>query len=101
MKRCACLFFVLAAVGTAAEIESAALFAHRELLALLEHAGLKQGRRSLVLRPAELVWRPNEGGLKISFWLRPGRYATALLREAFDLMQPKMQHKMQLDKAIP
>jgi len=86
-----------AAVGTAAEIESAALFVHRELLALLEHAGLKQDRRSLVLRPTELVWRPHEGGLKISFRLRPGGYATALLREAFALMEPKMQP----DKATP
>ncbi len=84
-----------AAVGTAAEIESGALFAHRGLLALLEHTGLTQGRRSLVLHATELAWQPHEGGLKISFRLPPGGYATALLREAFVLMQPKVQHEVQ------
>lgn len=78
-----------AALGTAAEIESAALAAQQKLLALLEHAGLTQGRRSLVLRPENMRWWTHEGGLKVSFRLRPGGYATAMLREVFDLVQPE------------
>jgi tRNA pseudouridine13 synthase len=78
-----------AASGAAAEIEFAALAAHRDLLVLLEHAGLTQGRRGLVLRPAEARWRSLQGGLKISFWLPSGGYATAMLREVFDLAQPE------------
>ena len=78
-----------AAFGTAAEIESAALAAHRDLLALLEHVGLTQGRRSLVLRPEQVRWCSHEGGLKVGFWLPSGSYATAMLREVFDLVQPE------------
>ncbi len=48
----------------------------------LERAGLKQERRALRLRPADLAWRWLEGGaLELRFALPPGSYATTVLRE--------------------
>ena len=48
----------------------------------LERAGLKQERRALRLRPAELAWRwHDDGALELRFALPPGCYATTVLRE--------------------
>jgi len=49
----------------------------------LEHAGLKQERRPLVLRADKLHWQldTTTRSLKLSFWLPAGAYATTLLRE--------------------
>jgi tRNA pseudouridine13 synthase len=54
----------------------------------LEHVGLDQQRRALNLRPIDGSWQwldPREGdahtGLRLSFELPPGTYATAVLRE--------------------
>lgn len=54
----------------------------------LEHVGLKQQRRLLMLKPQSVSWNwvePCEGdegqGLRLAFELPPGTYATAILRE--------------------
>ena len=48
----------------------------------LERAGLKQERRALRLRPADLHWQwQTDGALELAFTLPPGAYATAVLRE--------------------
>ena len=48
----------------------------------LERAGLRQERRALRLRPAELAWeRPAADVLRLRFSLPPGTYATAVLAE--------------------
>lgn len=47
----------------------------------LEHVGLNQERRALLLRPEEASWRWLEDDLELSFALPPGTFATALLRE--------------------
>lgn len=49
-------------------------------LDVLEHVGLNQERRNLVLFPQGMSWSLDEG-LEISFALPPGGYATAVLRE--------------------
>lgn len=50
----------------------------------LEHQGLKQERRPLVLMPANLSWRWQDDALELSFQLPPGQFATAVLRELFN-----------------
>lgn len=55
----------------------------------LEHSGLKQERRDLVLTPGEFDWRwLPDSVLELSFALPPGTYATAVLRELALLRSP-------------
>ena len=74
----------LRSTGAACDIELAALTGDTatRLRAGLERAGLKQERRALRLRPAELAWdwRDN-GALELRFALPPGSYATTVLQE--------------------
>jgi tRNA pseudouridine13 synthase len=52
----------------------------------LEQAGLKQERRALRVRVAELAWDwPQSDALRLNFVLPPGAYATGLLAELGDL----------------
>ncbi|MEM8768154.1 MAG: tRNA pseudouridine(13) synthase TruD [Pseudomonadota bacterium] len=72
----------------ALSIERAALAPYAELLEGLEHAGLKQDRRSLVLRAGNLSWcRDTDGNLAVSFFLPAGQYATSFLGDAFALTE--------------
>jgi tRNA pseudouridine13 synthase len=66
-------------------MEQAALAPHRELCDGLEHAGLSQQRRSLVLKAADLSWQVLGCDLQLCFTLPPGGYATTLLGEVFEL----------------
>jgi tRNA pseudouridine13 synthase len=55
------------------------------LRAGLEGAGLKQERRSLRMRVAELRWNwLEDGALRLDFALQPGAYATTVLAELGD-----------------
>lgn len=67
-----------------AELEDSVAAQFPELAAGLAANGLRQERRSLVLRPHELAirWLP-EAGTELSFYLSSGAYATVLLRELF------------------
>lgn len=47
----------------------------------LEHCGLNQERRGLVLTPEAMSWRWQGRNLHIKFFLPPGTYATSVLRE--------------------
>jgi tRNA pseudouridine13 synthase len=68
-----------------AELENAVANGYAELVAGLAAAGLRQERRSLVLRPRELELRLlSDSGFELSFYLSSGAYATVLLREIFD-----------------
>lgn len=68
-----------------AELENSVAARFPELAAGLVAAGLRQERRSLVLRPRELElgWLP-DASIELSFYLTSGAYATVLLREIFD-----------------
>ena len=58
----------------------------------LEHAGLKQERRSLQLKPENLRASWSEGDcLTLNFTLPSGCFATALLRELAELFRPKFE----------
>jgi tRNA pseudouridine13 synthase len=68
--------------GAVAEIERAAASANPELAAGLVANGLRQERRSLILRPRDLAWEWSSAtDLELRFHLTSGAYATALLRE--------------------
>ncbi|MFA5630710.1 MAG: tRNA pseudouridine(13) synthase TruD [Porticoccaceae bacterium] len=55
----------------------------------LEHSGLRQERRALVLRPEDFRWRWQENDLALWFELAPGCYATSVLRELALLDVPR------------
>jgi len=56
-----------------------------KLRAGLEGEGMKQERRALRLRPADLSWEWTGDGLRLRFALPPGSYATVVLRETGDV----------------
>lgn len=70
-------------------LEQAALASHAGLLEGLEHAGLRQERRSFVLRPRDMRWERRGSDLLVRFALPAGGYATALLAEVFLLRAPE------------
>lgn len=53
----------------------------------LEHQGLQQERRPLVLLPEAMQWRWLENDLELSFTLLAGEFATAVLKEITQLTQ--------------
>ena len=77
--------------GDAAEVEQTALAPHGRICEGLEHAGLSQERRSLVLRAPDLAWSRDGDAVTLTFSLPPGTYATVLLAEAFDLREPERE----------
>ena len=63
-------------------IEEAALSEYADLCAGLAAAQLKQERRALRVKVAQLAWDwPEEAALRLHFQLAPGAYATGLLAE--------------------
>lgn len=70
-----------AASGDALLIENAVMEAWADWRDGLEHAGLSQERRALVLKPEAASWRWIESDLEISFTLGSGEFATTILRE--------------------
>jgi len=74
--------------GEAARLEADVL-SDEEALAIragLESEGLKQERRALRLKPADLAWTWREDDvLEVTFALPPGAYATVVLAELGDV----------------
>jgi tRNA pseudouridine13 synthase len=68
-------------MSDALAIETSAMEAWAEWRDGLEHAGLSQERRALVLKPDVASWRWIESDLEISFTLGSGEFATTILRE--------------------
>src|SRR5690625_6191903 len=67
----------------------------------LEHVGLQQERRPLVLQPQEASWRWLEQDLEVSFTLEPGAFATSVRSEEHTSeLQSRGQHlsHIQLEK---
>ena len=58
----------------------------------LEHAGLKQERRALILQPQAMAWqRLDRDQLQLTFELSGGCFATVILREIAELFRPKIE----------
>lgn len=81
-----------AATDDALLLEQAVLEPLAEIRDALEHAGLSQERRALVVKPKELQWRFDETtsgvDLYIDFVLEAGYYATTLLSELLQVQEP-------------
>lgn len=75
----------LRSADAVAQLENEIASQSPELAAGLVANGLRQERRSLVLRPRELAMRwLHDGCTELNFYLNSGTYATVLLREIFD-----------------
>ncbi len=74
------------------QVESDVLSDWQSWCYALEHAGLKQERRNLLLKPENLSasW-PQPDCLSLQFALPSGCFATALLRELAELFRPKFE----------
>lgn len=62
-------------------LEQKVLSTYSSWLNGLEHCGLSQERRALVLSPVKLQWAFEGRDLQLEFELKPGQFATAVLRE--------------------
>ena len=70
-----------AATDMAADLEKAVVSDWAQWCDGLEHAGLQQERRALVLKPEQASWRWLENDIELSFALGSGEFATTILRE--------------------
>ncbi len=70
-----------AVTSTAGEVELQTLSGFAGWCDRLEHSGLSQERRALVIRPVDLNWSIGESTLKLKFGLPAGEFATSVLRE--------------------
>ncbi|WKD50664.1 tRNA pseudouridine(13) synthase TruD [Microbulbifer spongiae] len=71
------------------ELEQRALLPWQPWCNWLEHCGLRQERRALVLRPEAFHYQWEEDSLVLGFSLSHGEFATALLREVAQLVNVK------------
>ena len=71
----------LRSAGACRALEEATLAPWADLREGLEEAGLKQERRALRVRVADLEWRWDADALQLAFTLPPGAYATGVLAE--------------------
>ncbi|RLA54637.1 MAG: tRNA pseudouridine(13) synthase TruD [Gammaproteobacteria bacterium] len=64
-----------------AELEARVLAPHAVWCHGLEHCGLQQERRDLIVVPSTMSWQWQQRDLHLAFTLPPGAFATAVLRE--------------------
>ena len=74
--------------GELAELESQTLADFQPWCNALEHLGLVQQRRDLVLWPSQFEWHWQGRELYLSFALPVGTYATSVLREMLEVNTP-------------
>ncbi|OUS15129.1 hypothetical protein A9Q88_11190 [Gammaproteobacteria bacterium 50_400_T64] len=74
--------------GELAELESQALADFQAWCNAMEHLGLDQQRRDLLLRPSRFEWHWQGRDLYLSFALPVGTYATSVLRELLEVNTP-------------
>ena len=75
--------------GQAQALEMGVAERHASLCDGMEHAGLDQERRALVVRPADMSWEwPQAGQLVLAFSLPAGTYATSVLNEILRTTEP-------------
>ncbi|RVU43696.1 tRNA pseudouridine(13) synthase TruD [Rubrivivax rivuli] len=80
----------VATTEQAQALENAVAGRHAVLCDGMEHAGLDQERRALVVKPAELSWAwPLPDQLVLAFTLPAGAYATVVLDEILRTTEPE------------
>ncbi|OOF85563.1 tRNA pseudouridine(13) synthase TruD [Rodentibacter ratti] len=65
----------------ASDIENAIVEQHNAFSPLMKQEKMKAARRPLLMHAQDFQWKFVEAGLKLSFYLPAGSYATALIRE--------------------
>ncbi len=77
------------ATDQAQSLENGVAERHAALCDGMEHAGLDQERRALVVRPVEMSWEwPQSDQLVLTFSLPAGTYATSVLNEILRTTEP-------------
>lgn len=71
----------LASENLAMQFERQMAANHSAPCQLLEQLGLRQERRSILLRPRNMTWEITADNLALSFELPPGCFATSVIRE--------------------
>ncbi len=66
---------------TACELENRIVQQHCELIELMRQERMKPARRPLLMQAQDFSWQFVENGLRLTFYLPAGSYATALVRE--------------------
>jgi tRNA pseudouridine13 synthase len=73
----------------AGDLENAIAKQHASLCEGMEHAGLSQDRRTLAAIPKDMTWQwLDESQLQFTFSLAAGYYATSVMREILDAVEP-------------
>ncbi|QIW16709.1 tRNA pseudouridine(13) synthase TruD [Pasteurellaceae bacterium RH1A] len=57
---------------------------HQALLKLMAQERMKAARRPMLAKPQDFLWQFEPGGLRLSFFLEAGSYATGLVRELIE-----------------
>ena len=78
---------LLSSQGQTLEFEQRIAKDHLHICKMLEHLGLKQERRFIHLKPAELSWNFDRDNLFIQFSLPSGCFATSVIRELTNIRQ--------------
>ncbi|WP_249967628.1 tRNA pseudouridine(13) synthase TruD [Histophilus somni] len=72
-------------VQIASDVENEIIAKHQELLYLMHQEKMKSARRPILMQAQHLSWSFIPEGLKLTFYLPAGSYATALVRELVNI----------------
>ena len=67
------------------ECEKAIVAQHKNLISLMKKERMNAARRAMLCKPQDLRWQFEPEGLRITFFLNSGSYATGLVRELITL----------------
>lgn len=67
------------------ECEKAIVAQHKNLISLMKKERINAARRAMLCKPQDLHWQFEPEGLRLTFFLNSGSYATGLVRELITL----------------
>lgn len=67
------------------ECEKAIVAQHKNLISLMKKERMNAARRAMLCKPQDLHWQFEPEGLRLTFFLNSGSYATGLVRELITL----------------